>query len=295
MVVVDLFLRYLITEKRYSNHTVRSYKNDLMQFEEFIRLHYNSDDLLSSNSRHIRSWVISLLDAGLSPRSVNRKTTALRRFYRFCQQDGLIRNNPADSVPSLKTSKPLPVFVEEVQIKQVLGGQELTGEFASIRDLLILEILYGTGIRVSELAGLKDGEVDIQKGQIKVIGKRMKERIVPVNEGLSGLIKDYREARKKEFPEFSGIFLLVTDQGKPVYPRMIYRVVNSLLSAGDINGRKSPHVLRHTYATHLLNHGAELNAIKELLGHASLSATQVYTHTSFEKLKKVYEKAHPRA
>jgi integrase/recombinase XerC len=294
MVVVDLFLRYLITEKRYSPHTVRSYQNDLMQFEEFIRDH-QSDGILSCTSRHIRSWVIHLLDSGMSPRSVNRKTTALRRFYRFCQQTGQIRKNPADSVPSLKTSKPLPVFVEENQIKQVLDQETPLEDFTAMRNLLILEMLYGTGIRVSELVSIRDGDVDLFKGQVKVTGKRMKERIVPVNQGLMDFIGRYREYRDKEFPEPVSDHLLVTDQGKQVYPRLIYRVVNETLSSGDISGRKSPHVMRHTYATHLLNHGAELNAIKELLGHASLSATQVYTHTSFEKLKKVYEKAHPRA
>jgi len=295
MVVVDLFLRYLITEKRFSTHTVRSYRNDLMQFEEFIRAHHYSDDLISSNSRHIRSWVIHLLDAGMSPRSVNRKITALRRFFRFCQQDGKIRSNPAESVPSLKTSRPLPVFVEENQIRQVLDQSEPPVEFSALRDLLIVEILYGTGIRVSELVGLRDDDIDLTKGQIKVTGKRLKERIVPINEGLAGLIGEYLEIRESEFSDLAGGHFLVTDHGRSVYPRMIYRVVNAILSSGDINGRKSPHVMRHTYATHLLNHGAELNAIKELLGHASLSATQVYTHTSFEKLKKVYEKAHPRA
>ncbi|HBB90238.1 MAG: hypothetical protein A2X22_05545 [Bacteroidetes bacterium GWF2_49_14] len=295
MVVVDSFLRYLITEKRYSTHTVRSYQNDLVQFEKFISDTQSSDSLTNCSSRHVRSWIISMLDNGMSPRSVNRKITTLRRFYRFCQNTGAVRNNPATNIPSLKTAKPLPVFVQESQMINILNTVTENMDFTSLRNLLVLELLYGTGIRVTELTGLKDFNADTVKQQIKVLGKRNKERIIPIYEGLSSLIGEYRVKRDQQFQETPSGFLIVTDTGKNAYPRLIYRIVNAALSGESVAGRKSPHVLRHTYATHLLNHGAELNAIKELLGHASLSATQVYTHTGFEKLKKVYEKAHPRA
>jgi integrase/recombinase XerC len=295
MVVVDSFLRYLITEKRYSTHTVRSYQNDLMQFENFISETQCSDNLLSCSQRHVRSWIISLLDNRMSPRSVNRKITTLRRFFRFCQNAGVVSNNPAGDIPSLKTAKPIPVFVEESQMINLLTSDTQNLDFPGLRNLLVLELLYGTGIRVSELTGLMDLNADTKKQQIKVLGKRSKERIVPINEGLASLIGEYRKIRDQQFENMPSGHLIVTDTGKAAYSRLIYRIVNHALSDEAITGRKSPHVLRHTYATHLLNNGAELNAIKELLGHASLSATQVYTHTGFEKLKKVYEKAHPRA
>ncbi len=295
MAVVDSFLRYLITEKRYSSLTVRAYKTDLMQFEKFISDHAFTDQLTGSNTKHIRSWVIDLLDKGTSPRSVNRKITSLRRFFRFCQQEGLISTNPAETIPSLKTARQLPVFLEESQMQALSGTADSSASFVAVRNILILELLYGTGMRLSELTGLRDRDIDVTACHLKVFGKRQKERMIPVTAGLAALIESYREIRRKEFPDLHPEYLIITESGKPAYARLIYRVVKEALSGTSYSGRKSPHVLRHTYATHLLNRGAEINAIKELLGHASLSATQVYTHTGFEQLKKVFEKAHPRA
>jgi len=295
MVVVDSFVRYLITEKRYSPHTVRAYQNDLMQFQEFIGERGIAASLTDCTTRQVRSWVIALLDGGLSPRSVNRKTTTLRRFYRFCQQEGIIRNNPAEAVLALKTDKPLPLFVDETRMESVSLQAGLPVDFPSLRNLLIVELLYGTGMRLAELIGLKETDADTAARQVKVLGKRQKERIIPVTEELAGLMECYRAVREQEFPELNPVFLILTNSGQPAYPKLVYRAVEEALESASVSGRKSPHVLRHTYATHLLNRGAELNAIKELLGHASLGATQVYTHTGFEKLKSEFRKAHPRA
>lgn len=295
MDAVGLFLRFLHTEKRYSPLTLRSYKTDLLQFSQFLGTVQSGKSLTSCTSREIRSWVISMLDGGLSARSVNRKTTTLRRFFRFCQQEGLVSKNPADFLPSVRAPKPLPVFMEESQMNKVLDRVTLPVGFPEIRNLLILELLYGTGMRLSELTGLRDRDIDFNRTQIKVFGKRQKERIIPVTQELAGLINIYMDIRGLAFNSFQGDTLILTDKGSPVYPKLVYRVVSQALGEVTAAGRRSPHVLRHTYATHLLNRGAELNAIKELLGHASLGATQVYTHTGFEKLKKVYQKAHPRA
>jgi integrase/recombinase XerC len=295
MDAVGLFLRYLETEKRYSPYTILSYKTDLLQFVQFIEATGPGESIINCTTRQIRSWVISLLDEGMAARSVNRKTTTLRRFFRFCRQEGFIEKNPADFLPSVKAPKPLPVFMEESMMETVLENSSTTGDFPIYRNLMILELLYGTGMRLSELTGLRDTDIDFSRSQIKVMGKRQKERIIPITRELAGLITEYLKLRNRNFEIKPGGKLILTDKGGPVYAKLVYRVVNQALGTVTSAGRRSPHVLRHTYATHLLNRGAELNAIKELLGHASLSATQVYTHTGFEKLKLVYQKAHPRA
>jgi integrase/recombinase XerC len=291
---VGSFLRFLHTEKRYSPNTSLSYETDLVQFCAFVAENYSLDSITDCTTRHIRSWVISMLDNGISPRSVNRKTSTLRRFYRFCQQESLIKNNPADFLPSVKAPKPLPVFMEESQMKSVLDTPIPEG-YSEIRNLMVLELLYGTGMRLSELIGLKEMDIDFSRNQIKVFGKRQKERIIPITMELVDVVKSYLIIRNESFSHLEEDYLILTDKGQKAYPKLIYRIVHEALGMVTSSGRRSPHVLRHTYATHLLNRGAELNAIKELLGHASLSATQVYTHTGFEKLKQVYQKAHPRA
>ena len=293
--VVEQFISFILTEKRYSQNTILSYQTDLDQFGLFLSLHYPDTGMLQCEARHMRSWVISMLDKGSSPRTVNRKTSALRRFYRFCRQEGLIARNPADSLPSVRTVKPLPVFIEEGQMEALLERPELPETYAELRDIVILELLYGTGMRLSELIGLRVTDTDVVRCQIKVTGKRQKERIIPISSGLVPLLAEFIRVRNLEFGDAPDGYLLLTDKGQRLYPRLVYRVVHGALVEITMAERKSPHVLRHTYATHLLNRGAELNAIKELLGHASLSATQVYTHTGFEKLKQVYQKAHPRA
>jgi integrase/recombinase XerC len=295
MDAVDLFLRYLYSEKRFSSHTLVSYKTDLLQFSNFVSSSDPQESLVNVTSRHIRSWVICLLDEGFTARSVNRKITTLRRFYKFCQQESMVNANPAGSIPSVKAPKTLPVFIDETRMEQLQGGLECAEPHSVLRDQLILELLYGTGMRLSELAGLTDSSVDPVSLQVKVLGKRQKERIIPVTTELCQLVMTYQRERDRHFGILPTSALLVTDKGKPLYAKLIYRSVGKALTSVAVTGKVSPHVLRHTYATHMLNHGADLNAIKELLGHASLSATQVYTHTGFEKLKTVYRKAHPRA
>ncbi len=295
MDAVDLFLRFLQTEKRYSHHTLLAYKTDLIQFSRYVQDNGANGSLSNCTTRQIRSWVISLLDEGMAAKSVSRKTTTLRRFYRFCQQEGLIEKNPAEFLPSIKVPRPLPVFMEESQMEKLLGDKNLPDGFTEIRNLMVLELLYGTGMRLSELTGLRDFDIDYSRSQIKVTGKRQKERIIPVTPELAGLIEYYVTLRNRTFGIVDLDTLILTDKGQPAYAKLVYRIVTAALGAVSSSGKRSPHVLRHTYATHLLNRGAELNAIKELLGHASLSATQVYTHTGFEKLKQVYQKAHPRA
>jgi len=292
---IDQFLKHLNFEKRYSPHTVRAYHTDLLQFQNHLTTILTHADLLHADTKQIRTWVMNLLDSGLSSRSINRKITVLRRFYRFAQQQGLRSDNPVDMIHGLKTGHSLPVFVEERQMDQLLISAGPQEDFPGLRDLLIIELLYGTGIRLSELIALNESDIDFNKAQIKVMGKRSKERLLPIPEPLLELIRSYLAARQKYFTGRETTGFLVTNKGQLIYPRMVYRVVNSWLSLVTSVSKRSPHVIRHTYATHLLNRGADLNAIKELLGHASLSATQIYTHTGFEKLKQVYRQAHPRA
>ncbi|MFO7616629.1 MAG: tyrosine-type recombinase/integrase [Bacteroidales bacterium] len=295
MYEVESFLRYLHTEKRFSPHTLIAYQTDLAQFDRFLCQSGQNQGLLTATTRSIRSWVISLLDLGIAPRTVNRKLTTLRRFYRHLLREGVIADNPAGSLSAVKTGKPLPSFIDEGPMMLLPGLMEGEAGYSGLLGLVVIELLYGTGIRLSELTGLLDRDFDEERKQVKVLGKRNKERVIPVPPALANLLIRYRQVRDEEVGLPSSGHLLVTIKGKPLYPRLVYRIVNKALGLITTSGRRSPHVLRHTYATHLLNQGAGLNAIKELLGHASLSATQVYTHTGFEKLKQIYNKAHPRA
>lgn len=291
----DLFLRYLHTEKRFSPNTLIAYQTDLNQFSHFLSDAGQGLTLLSATTRSIRSWVIALLDSGISPRSVNRKLTTLRRFYRYLIGEGLISVNPAVSLSAVKTQKPLPSFMDENSMILLAEGMADIDNYQDLLRVVVIELLYGTGMRLSELIGLLDRDFDEVRQQVKVLGKRQKERLIPVPAKLADLIIHYRQVRDQEFGELQEPHLLLTIKGNQLYPRLVYRIVNEALGLVTTAGQRSPHVLRHTYATHLLNQGAGLNAIKELLGHASLSATQVYTHTVFEQLKQIYNKAHPRA
>ena len=291
----DLFLRYLHTEKRFSPNTLIAYQTDLNQFSHFLSDAGQGLTLLSATTRSIRSWVIALLDSGISPRSVNRKLTTLRRFYRYLVGEGLISVNPAVSLSAVKTQKPLPSFMDENSMILLAEGMADIDNYQDLLRVVVIELLYGTGMRLSELIGLLDRDFDAVRQQVKVLGKRQKERLIPVPAKLADLIIHYRQVRDQEFGELQEPHLLLTIKGNQLYPRLVYRIVNEALGLVTTAGQRSPHVLRHTYATHLLNQGAGLNAIKELLGHASLSATQVYTHTVFEQLKQIYNKAHPRA
>jgi integrase/recombinase XerC len=241
----------------------------------------------------VRSWIVSLVEEKLSKRSVNRKIATLRSYYGFLVARNAINKNPMLRIQSLKTEKDLPKYVEEKALEKLLDVMEFKEGFPGLRDKLVLELLYGTGIRLAELLGLKTSDIDQYNQQLKVLGKRNKERIIPMTNVLAKLVKEYLEERKNAFPEDDT--LVTTDKGKAAYPMFIQRLIKEKLSSVTSLKQKSPHVLRHSFATHLLNNGAELNAIKDLLGHSSLSATQIYAHNSIDKLKRVFNQAHPKA
>lgn len=291
---INRFLQYLEFEKRYSAHTLTAYKGDLEEFCLFIEHEYAQKDVITANYMQIRSWLVTLIENKLSPRTVTRKISTLKSFYHYllCHQE--ISINPMTKILSPKTGKKLPVFVEKEKMETLLNGKEFDNDFEGIRDRLIIELLYCTGMRLSELINIKIKDVDVYNSTVKVLGKRNKERIIPVLNHLNNLIKTYLESTHPT-PEENASNLITTVKGKKVYPKLIYRTVNTYLSKITTADKKSPHVLRHTFATHMLNNGSELNAIKELLGHANLSATQVYTHNTIEKLKSIYKQAHPKA
>ena len=243
----------------------------------------------------LRAWLISLIEAGIQPRSVNRKIATLRTYYKFLRKQGTILNDPMLKIKVLKSKKSLPYFINEPDIIKMLDEHNYGDEFQGIRDKLMLELLYGTGIRLSELIGLKSQDVNLREGTIKVLGKRNKERIIPLNQELITLIKKYQIQKIHMFPGNDNSNLIVNNDGGKCYPMLIYRTVKKYLEIFTLVEKKSPHILRHTFATHLLDKGADLNAVKDLLGHSSLAATQVYTHNSLEKLKKVFDQAHPKA
>ena len=291
----ESFLQYLQTEKRYSPHTVRSYLNDLDQFYSFLSSQELPEDAAGVTSHDIRAWIVSMLDNGLSPVSVHRKISCLRVFYRYLRKEGVVKNDPLQKVVLPKRKKSLPVFVEEGALDKLLDNYSFGDDFAGIRNRTIIEMLYFTGMRRSELIGLRDIDVDLPEASVKVTGKRNKQRIIPLVKSFVKRLEEYIKVRN-EFTEGGGEgCFFITDKGNKLYDKYVYNTVNNYLSMVTTIEKKSPHILRHTFATHMLNHGADLNSIKELLGHANLSATQVYTHNTFEKLKKIYKQAHPRA
>jgi integrase/recombinase XerC len=250
---------------------------------------------LTADFRHIRGWVVSLIDSGDTPRTVNRKITTLKSFYRYLLKRQAITSNPMDKVLSPKQSKRLPAFVEEDRIIQLLDGYEFGNDFSGVRNRLLIEMFYITGMRLSELISLKQDDIDFYNLTVRVLGKRNKERLIPFHQAYIKVFKEYIKLKDETFPETGHNFFFVTDKGKPVYAKLVYRVISNYLRMVTTMEKRSPHVLRHTFATHMLNRGADLNAIKEILGHANLSATQVYTHNTFEKLRNIYKQAHPRA
>jgi integrase/recombinase XerC len=293
--MIDTFLQYLKFEKRVSPHTLLAYQKDLDQFRSFLSQTFSEEQAELATHGLIRSWIINLTEEELAPQSINRKIACLRSFYKFLQRQEVISINPMLKIRVLKTKKGLPSFVKESEMAKLLDLLTFENTFNGWRDKIILELFYSTGIRLSELIHLKDRQVDIKGNTIKVMGKRNKERIIPFPSSLVTIIKTYRSFRDKEVPENKSELLLVTEKGEPCYPVMIYRIVKNYLNLYTTTDKRSPHVLRHSYATHLLNKGAEINAVKDLLGHSSLAATQVYTHNSIEKLKKAFDKAHPKA
>lgn len=295
MTYQESFLKYLRFEKRCSNHTVVAYKKDLDQFEEYLFNMIGDFNVLKVSNKQIRSWVALLMDQGMAPKTVVRKVTTLKSFYKYLLRQELIDLSPVDAIPVPKIPKRLPFFVDEKSLHSLLDNRYFKDDFEGIRDKLILSLFYGTGIRLSELINLKDRDLYLEEYLIRVIGKNNKERIIPYPRSMNKLINEYLQVRLETFSEQTSVRFFLTSKGKSVYEKLVYRVVKKNLSLVTTLEKKSPHVLRHTYATHLLNRGADLNAVKELLGHSNLAATQVYTHTTTEKLQSIYKQAHPRA
>jgi integrase/recombinase XerC len=291
----ESFLQYITIEKRYSPHTVRSYLNDLDQFYSFLSLQGQPADPELVTSHDIRAWIVSMLENNYSTVSVHRKISCLRVFFRYLRKEGILNKDPLEKVVLPKRKKTLPVFVEEKAMSLLLDDHSFGDDFAGIRNRTIIEILYLTGMRRSELIGLRNNDVDIVEGTVKVTGKRNKQRIIPIVRPFLKRLEEYIKIKDEIFGTESDRWFFITEKGNKLYDKSVYNIVNSYLALVTTIEKKSPHTLRHTFATHMLNNGADLNSIKELLGHANLSATQIYTHNTFEKLKKIYKQAHPRA
>jgi integrase/recombinase XerC len=290
----DVFLHYLRYEKNYSPHTVVAYKKDLEDFFEYLQQTYGIDQPGEVKADMIRSWMVCLLEKNISSRSVHRKLSCLKTYWHFLMAKGWVTSDPVKHLSAPKLHKELPSFLKKEEMEKLAGVTDKEGTFEGRRDGLILELFYQTGIRLSELISLTDEAVDLNTCQLKVSGTRNKQRIIPFGNHLRQRILSYLEFRAKVVGDTPSRFF-VRPNGMPLYPQLVYRMVNHQLSQVTTLTKRSPHVLRHTFATILLNEGAELNAVKELLGHSSLSATEVYTHTTYEELKRVYKRAHPRA
>lgn len=295
--MVTNFLKYLSYEKRSSQHTTTAYEEDLKQLQVFLSVTFEIEDHREIRHSHLRNWVIHLMENEMSPVSINRKIACLKSYFKFLLSREYIETNPASRLRPLKTEKRLPSFVKSAEMDELLALPVFQGDsFSECRDRLIIELLYGTGMRLSELLGLKKADINFFDQSIKVLGKRNKERVIPITPFVVELLKKYNTLVDDMWGSNSAENkLLRTDRGKPLYPMFIYRTVKQYIGAVSTLTKKSPHVLRHTFATHLLDRGADLNAVKELLGHTSLAATQVYTHNTLEKLKSAFDQAHPRA
>ncbi len=286
------FLRYLEYEKRYSKNTVVSYDVDLSQFILFVESTQGEFDAVKITDRVVRSWIAELSKEQLSSRSINRKLTALKAFFKYLKRLEIIEKSPVETLSRLKQNKELPVFMSQESMENLFSNIQFDEGLSGKRDRVILGLFYATGIRLSELVNIKKCDIDFYNSTIKVLGKRNKERIIPIYTGILTEIKQYISIQEEQ--DLKNDFLFLTEKGEKVYNKFVYRVVNKYLEQITTVNKKSPHVLRHSFATHLLNNGADLNAVKELLGHANLAATQIYTHNTFEKIKNVYKQAHPR-
>jgi integrase/recombinase XerC len=293
---IESFIQYIKYEKRYSPNTLIAYTKDLSQFSDFIYQMYQVNSIQDVNHQMVRSWIIQLVNNEATSRTVNRKISTLKTYYKYLLKENIILSNPLLKIISPKTNKNLPEFVSIEKMDKLLDEVDFGDSFAGVRDKLILEVFYFTGMRLSELINLTDTDVDISNQKIKVLGKRNKERIIPITSVLCDSMLKYIAFRKKTIALANqNDYFFVTEKGQKIYKKLVYRIVHSYLSRVSTLQKKSPHVLRHTFATHMLNNGADLNAIKELLGHTNLAATQVYTHNSISKLKSIYKQAHPRA
>ena len=296
------FLDYLSHERAYSSHTVTSYENDLRAFGAYLEQTENGLDIVDADADLVRGWAMELMASGMKAATVNRKLSSLRTFYKYLLKKGEIDVSPMQGVGGPKKAKPLPQFVREADMERLLCATGQGESWQEAREHVILQLFYETGIRLSELVGLNDGDVDFGRMAIKVTGKRNKQRIVPIGQRMADSLRRYMEMRNENLPTLNSRFstlniqpLFVTDKGERAYPNWVYRLVRKNLSQVVTLKKRSPHVLRHTFATAMLNNEAELEAVKELMGHESVSTTQIYTHTTFEELKKAYHQAHPRA
>ena len=296
---LESFLNFLRFEKRYSQHTIISYQTDLEQFSSYLDKTYKdktSDPSIGASEVshfYIRSWMGQMVEEGMSPRSINRKISALKSFYKFLIKRGEVEKNPTLKIVSPKTSKRLPAYVEQDKMENLFSGIEFATDFPGIRDRILLELLYSTGMRRAELMNLRQTDLDFGHRYLKVLGKGNKERLIPFDHKLKDNLQAYLKDVNQLFPHTE--WLIVNDKGEKMAPETVYRTVKKYLSMVTTLDKRSPHILRHSFATHLSNNGADLNAIKELLGHSSLAATQVYTHNNIEKLKDIFKQSHPKA
>lgn len=291
---IHSFKAYLELEKNYSPHTVHAYEKDLISYQDFCGETHGLKDISSSTYPIIRSWLVSLMEAGLTNRSVNRKVASLKAYYKFLMRTGDLERNPLAQHKSLKQGKKVEIPFSEQEMKALMDPDFFESDWEGIRNRLIIEMLYATGMRRSELINLKVTDVDLERGTIKVLGKRNKERILPMIPSLGDNIESYLEVRRELEVIKDPALLFLTRKGNKMYDTLVYRVINSYFTRISSKTKKSPHILRHTFATHLLAKGADLNSVKELLGHSSLASTQVYTHNSIAELKKVHGASHPR-
>ena len=290
---VNQFLDYLQLEKKYSAHTVTAYKGDLQAFSEYLSLECDLQQLTSVNYSHIRSWIIALGEAGISNSSINRKISSLKSFYKFLQKTGQLKVSPLAKHRALKTSRKIQIPFSESEVEKALDNFEAT-TFEDLRNKLVIEMFYSTGIRRNELIEIQLRDIDLQEGLLKVLGKRNKERSIPLLPSVIETLKEYLVERRTHEKSASQSYLFLTGKGVKMNETFVYRLINNYFRGVSSKVKKSPHILRHSFATHLLNQGANLNAVKELLGHSSLAATQIYTHSSIAELSKVYKNAHPR-
>ena len=290
---INSFLEYISLEKKYSLHTIKAYEDDIKSFQFFCKDSYSDDNLVDINYSQIRSWIVYLVDNDISNRTVNRKISSLKAFYKFLLKSKQIKEDPLIKHKALKVGKRVQVPFSQDEMREVIESLSIETDFKSLRDRLIVELFYSTGMRRSELINLTLSDVDLEKETVKVLGKRNKERFSPLLKSIQQTFKIYLIERNKISVSVSNLF--ITEKGKKIYGTLVYRIINSYFSAVSSKVKKSPHVIRHSFATHLLNEGADLNSVKELLGHSSLASTQVYVNSSLNELKKVYNRAHPRS
>jgi integrase/recombinase XerC len=293
---IQSFIDYLKFEKRYSPHTLISYEHDIRSFFDYLNRTFGETNLTEINSGFVRSWLAHMKEDKNSAKTINRKLSSLRSFFKYHLKRGAITAMPTVNVTAPKISRRLPVFVKETEARDLINSLNSTAEnWKGLNARVLITLFYATGMRLSELIGLKEKQIDISRSQIRVLGKGNKERLIPVSGEIVKMIQSYQDYKKRDIADPDQDMLLVTEKGKKLYPKYAWLLVNEYLKGVSSLDKRSPHVLRHTFATHLMNNGADLNAVKELLGHSSLAATQVYTHNTIEKLKDVYKKAHPKA